>query len=602
MMQRRIFLTFILCIFLVLLAKLFLLQIIQGDFYYRKSENNRIQLIESIAPRGRIYDCKGELLVDNRPSFCASLIPWLAADRVDETLERFKGVCKVDEEEIKKKIKRQRFRPFQPILLAQDLTPAIVSKILESENEFPGIVIRTIPSRYYPNHSLCAHLLGYVQEINEKDLERLKDEGYEQSDLIGQNGIERSYETFLRGVDGGTGIEIDVRGRPAQVPCILGEKEPTIGADAVLTIEKRVQEACESALQGNRGAIVVMNPFNGDIIGMASSPGFDPNMFIQPISSSRWQKMVNNPSHPMLNRVVQATYPPASVFKIVVAVAALEEGKADLNDVVKCEGAMKAGKRTYRCWNRSGHGLVNFARGVAESCDIYFYHLGVKLGPEIIEKYARLFGLGVPSGIEIGGEKSGIVPGPEWKKRTKGERWFLGDTFNFSIGQGHLLTTPLQMANVMNVLFNGGKLYRPRLVREILFRGGEKKKFSPQLIKQIVLKPSTVNTMRTVLRLVVTRGTGTLSNISEAEVIGKTGTAQNPGGKDHAWFIAFCEPQLDSQSKSVTIAVLLENGGSGGAVACPIAARVLRSIYQIKPSSTVSGNMQTISDTAFIGD
>jgi len=591
--RRWFFLLFVVCVFSIFLARLFFLQIIRGDFYYRKSENNRIQLIKNIAPRGRIYDCKGELLVDNRPSFCAYLVPWLARNKIDEAVEHFERIYKIDVQEIKRRVKRQRFRPFQPIPLAQDLPPVVVSRILESGNEFPGIIIETIPSRCYPNHSLCAHLLGYVQEISEKDLrEKLKDEGYEYGDQIGQVGIERFCEPFLKGIDGGTKIEIDVRGRPAHPPRILGEREPIIGADVLLTIDKKIQEACEFALLGKRGAIVVTDPFNGDILGMASSPDFDPNMFTHPIPSRKWQKIVNSPGHPMLNRTVQATYPPGSVFKIVVAVAALEEGKIDPQEVFNCEGVHRAGTRVYRCWNRTGHGLVNFTRGVAESCDIYFYHLGVRLGPEIIEKYARLFGLGVRSGIDIPGERSGVVPGPDWKKKVKKERWFLGDTFNFSIGQGYLLATPLQMANVVNVIFNGGKLYKPRLIQEILFRGADTtmlhrggKKFVPQLISEINLNPATVNLMKMALRLVVTKGTGTLANILEAEVMGKTGTAQNPGGEDHAWFVCFAQPNMsiphavDSRATPVTIVVFVENGGSGSTVASPIAAQVLRSIF-----------------------
>jgi penicillin-binding protein 2 len=403
-------------------------------------------------------------------------------------------------------------------------------------------------------------------------------------------------------VDGGTEIEIDVRGKPTNPPHILGEEGVTVGADMVLTLDKRIQESCESALAGQRGAVVVMDPFNGDILGMASSPGFNPNMFIQFVSADNWQRIANNPSYPMLNRAIQSVYPPGSTFKIVVATAALEEKKVDPQEVFDCRGSEKAGKRIYRCWKRDGHGLVNFARGMAESCDIYFYHLGTRLGPEAIEKYARLFGFGVPSGIDINGEKGGIIPGPAWKIRTKKERWFLGDTFNFSIGQGFVLATPLQMANAMSVLFNGGKLYKPRLVKWVLFRGGEKKKFDPQLIRQNSISSSTLDTMKAALRLVVKRGTGKPADISEAEVMGKTGTSQNPQGKDHAWFIAFAQPYTNSQAKPVVIAVFLENGGSGSGVACPAAAAVLRSIYQVRFSPAAPPDTGTISDTVFIGE
>jgi len=602
--KDKFFFLLIFLLFILLAGRLFYLQILKGNFYRECSEHNRIQILKEFAPRGTIYDRSLDILVSNRASFCISLIPWLAGQRVDEVLTRLASILPINLQEIKSKIEAQKFRPFQPILLKEDASPSIVSRLQESHMDFPGIVVQIKPCRYYPHGRMCAHILGYIQEIQEYDLERFEEQGYEQGDLIGQTGIERAYESYLRGVDGGTEIEVDVLGRPGQPPHILAQKEPRQGAKVVLTIDREIQEACEKALGNRPGAIVVMNPLNGEILAMSSGPDFDPNMFTTGIPAQRWKELAAHPRKPFMNRAIQGLYPPGSAFKFVTAVAALEREVVQPQELFKCEGKISVGGREYKCWNRAGHGWVNFERAMAESCDIYFYHIGTMAGPEAISEYAYLFGFGAPAGIDIPGEKKGVVPGPEWKRK-RGGKWYRGDTFNFSIGQGYLLITPLQLANAMCAFYNGGRLYRPHLVKEILLYNGERKKFSPEVIRDFSLKSSTVFFLENALRAVVTRGTGVLSNIPEAEVFGKTGTAQNPGGQDHAWFVCYARPVEGRARKGtvpVVVVVFIEGGGSGGESACPVARYVLHKIYSVEPAapsypSGISGGIGVRSTT-----
>jgi len=582
MKRHQVFAYILSVVFLVLCVRLFFLQVVRGEFYRERSEHNRIQVLKDFAPRGAIYDRNREITVGNRPSFCVYIIPWLARNTIDGVLNGLCRIIPLNPQEIKAKIENQRFRPFQPITLKEDASPLEMSRILECQLDFPGVFVQARPWRNYPDGRTCAHVLGYIQEISNDDLEKLKDQGYQQGDFLGQTGIEKAYEKYLKGVDGGTEIEVDVMGRPAQPPHVLAQKEPSQGADILLTIDRKVQEACEKALGKMAGAIIVMNPENGDILGIASKPDFDPAMFTSTIPSDQWKRMVRNPRNPFANKAIQSVYPPGSAFKFIVVAAALEKGVIKPDDVFKCEGKIPVGGRVYRCWKEEGHGWISLKRAVAESCDVYFYHLGAKVGPEVLSEYAKSFGLGSALGISIAGEKKGLVPSPAWKKKRK-EKWFLGDTLNFSIGQGLLLVTPLQMAGAMCVVFNGGKLYQPRLVSQVIRRGEGNMKFKPVLSGSITLKSTTVSVLQDALRSVVTSGTGFGAGIPEADVYGKTGTAQNPFGEDHAWFVGYAKPvegKAVPGSAPVVICVFLENGGSGGQVACPAAAYVLSSIYR----------------------
>ena len=582
MRRNRIFFIIIAFAFIVLFARLFFLQIIRGEFFRRKSENNRIQTIKDVAPRGLIYDCNGRIIVDNRPSFCVSIIPWLAKRNPDEVLRKLSSLIEINVDDVKAKILNQKFRPFQPIFLAQDVSPLVISKIYETQMDFYGVIVQPVALRVYPQGSLCAHILGYTQEINEEDFEKLKDQGYEQGDFIGRAGIEKVYEQFLKGIDGGTEIEVDVLGRPSSVPRVIAKKEAIKGADVVLTINKDIQLVCEKALTGRSGAIVVMDPSNGEIVAIASRPSFDPAIFMRSMPSWEWERILNDRRHPFLNRALQGNYSPGSVFKIITAVAALENNEIDPDRKVECEGKVTLGNRVYKCWKKEGHGSVNFLRGLSESCDVYFYQLGLRVGPEEISRYASLFGLGARTGIDIEGEKKGLVPSPGWKKKFRGEKWFKGDTFNFAIGQGYLLSTPLQLANMISAVFNGGKLYQLRLAREVRFNDGTRNVFEDKLISQINLNSSTITVLSEALHRVLTDGTGRLADIPQAVIYGKTGSAQNPSGKAHAWFACYASPiqgKAKEGTRPLALCVFVENGGEGGGVACPIAGSILSQIY-----------------------
>lgn len=576
---------FILVGFFFIFFRLWYLQILKGSFYSDLSTNNRIRVTKIPAPRGIIYARHGEVLAENLPSFDLSLIP---QDTPDKTLVLSKtaSLLQMPVELFEKKLAQSKGRPpFEPVILSQNLSWKQMSTVLSNRINLPGINIEVVPKRQYRLGAPSAHLLGYLGEIDHKELNLPLYRDYARGDLIGKCGIEKWGEQYLRGQNGGLQTEVDAFGNKKN---ILAHIEPVSGGDITLTIDYRAQLVAEQELKGKTGAVVAMDPRQGDVLVLASSPGFNPNLFARGIDSAEWKQLIKNSLKPLLNRALQSQQPPGSVFKVVVAIAALEEGLVDPARPVFCPGQFALGNHIFRCWRKQGHGAVDLHRAIVESCDVYFYQLGNSIGISHIARYAAMLGLGEKTGIEIDDEKSGLVPTPAWKAARFGAAWHRGETINTAIGQGYVLATPLQIAAAFCGIANGRYVPRPRLVLSIR---KDKEHIAMPVIKNrdLPFAPATVAFIKDALRGVVNdaRGTGSKARLAGIAVAGKTGTAQVISTKtaasekvadainDHAWFAAFA-PVDDPQ---IVVSVLIEHGGHGGSTAAPIAKKVIEAFY-----------------------
>ncbi|WIW71404.1 penicillin-binding protein 2 [Anaerosinus gibii] len=569
-----------------LLSRLGYLQIVEGEYYSKLADGNRIRLIPAMAPRGLFYDRNGILMVSNRPGFTVSLLP-LSGPVSDDVVNKLSVLLGVTKESIYAKVKQHT--AFDPIHIKSDVGPEIVTVIEEQKDEYPGVVIEIQPIRNYVNNDFAAHIFGYVSEINDTELEKKKSDGYKSGDIIGKFGLERVYDKELRGIDGGGQVEVDVTGKPVQV---LGKKEPVPGCDLTLTIDENIQKAAEKAIdeqllylqtKGGRpnakaAAAVVVNPQTGEVLAMVSRPAFNPNLFAGGISTKDWNLINNNPNHPLDNKAITGEYPPGSTFKVVTGVAALEENK-----VTPEEKILDTGKH----WiipkvNAEGEALgwINFQEALSKSDNVYFYEMGNRLGIDLIEKYARMFGLGAKTGINLPYESEGLVANRKYKEEVFEDDWYLSETFDAAIGQGFNLVTPLQIAMLYSEIANGGIRYRPYLVSKITAPDGTViKQFQSEKLGQLTISQKTMDLIRISLRDVAREG-GTAGQIFKdfpVPIAGKTGTAENPHGSDHGWFVAygpFDNPQY-------VVAVIVDQGGFGSMSAVPIGKKILEAAFHI---------------------
>lgn len=561
----------------VLIGRAAYLQIYQGEYYAGLADGNRIRIVPSMAPRGTFYDRNGELLVTNRPGFSVSLLP-LTAPISDDVIARLSDLLKVPTDEIKTKIAGHS--GFNPIRIKTDVTPDIVSIIEEQKSQYPGVVIEVTPIRDYILKQEGAHTFGYVSEINDTELEKMKDEGYKSGDIIGKFGIEKIYDKELRGENGGQQVEVDVSGKPVQ---ILGRKEPVPGDDLELTIDIKLQQAAEKAVDeqltqigAHAAAAVVMNPQTGEILAMVSRPAFDPNLFAHGISSKDWNQLNNNPYHPMDNKTITGEYPPGSTFKIVTGTAALTEGVVTPDEQIFDSG---------HHWiipkgNADGEALgwLNFRSAFAHSDNVYFYEMGNRLGIDRLEKYARMFGLGAKTGIDLPYEASGLVANRRYKEKNFDDgEWYLSETFDAAIGQGFNLVTPLQAAMVMGEIAADGKRYKPHVVNRIIAPDGSVvKDFQPELLSQLDVPEEDIKLVQDGLHDVTKYGTAASSFRGfTVDIAGKTGTAENSQGRDHGWFVAYGP----FDNPNVVVAVIVENGGYGSQSAVPIGRKILEAAF-----------------------
>lgn len=568
----------------VLSIRLWDLQIMKGSEMRKLSEQNRIRIKKVVAPRGVIYDKTGKVMADTRPSFNMYVTPEDIKD-FNQTVDGLARLMNIDREEIVDKLKAASgFPPSFPVKIKSDISMDEVAKVEANRVYLPGVSIQIEPKRNYPYGKMAAHVLGYVSEINSEELKSKEYKNYSPGDFIGKYGLERNYENYLRGVDGEKRVEVDAIGREVRT---LDIKESVPGNNLYLNIDMEIQALAEKALESKRGGCIVLETKTGAVIALVSRPSFDPNKFSSGITKEDWKAVTTDKAHPLQNRVTQGRYPPGSTFKIVSALKALEVGILNERTSFLCRGSFPFGNRAFKCWKKGGHGNVAIHRGIVESCDVFFYNVGVRLGIDRIHAMADQIGLGKLTGIDLPGEKQGLVPSSEWKKKTFGEPWYEGETVSVSIGQGAVWLTPIQLAQLSSFVANEGVTFTPQIVNKILSPEGKAiKAFDPVMNTDVKLKKEVINTVKEGMKGVVNEPSGTAygSRIQNINMSGKTGTAQVASlekGKllgDHAWFIAFAP----AEAPSISICVLVEHGGHGSSVSAPIAKIITENIYKTK--------------------
>lgn len=592
--QRRLPLlaAFIILVIVILFIRLWYLQVVKGEYYHEQAESNRIRPVMLRPPRGVIYDRSGRPLVENELVFDISLIPEDAPD-LDATIEKLSTIVKITPDAIRKALEDStdvRTR-YDPVKIREQAPWDEVAVVEAHQDDLPGAIIEPEHLRHYPYGGYASHQFGYIGKVSQSQRKK------EQADigmLTGQGGLEKIYDKLLRGVAGRRMIQVNAAGRKVKD---LGIEEPRPGTDIYLTIDLDAQKAAEEGLGSRAGAVVAMDPNTGEILALASHPTYDPNLFPRGISPKDWVQLMNDPSHPMYNRAIQSVYPPGSTFKIIVALAGLESGVIKLDDKVTCKGFLTSGRHSFRCWKKGGHGSVSFHQALVESCDVYFYTMGERIGWDRVAEYARKLGYGSLTGILLPDEKPGLIPTTEWKKKRTGETWYPGDTYINSIGQGFVLVSPIQACQMMSVVANGGRFYRPLLLKQTRNREtGEVDVFSPENTNSVTLDPKTLLEVRSALAGVVNEPGGTAHAAATplAMVAGKTGTAQviaqkvagrklSEETRDHAWFIGYAPVE----NPKIAVAVVVEHGGHGGSAAAPIARKVIEEYLKNVERKTV---------------
>jgi len=555
----------------LLLLQFWLLQGVHSKHYRELAENNRIRTLSIAAPRGMLTDRNGNILAENKPAFriVVTMGPSGSVDRISGTLS---SLLKVDEAEIRQKLSRPR-AAYQPVTIKTKATFEDVAAVEARRREMPEVSVEVVPVRSYPLARSAAHVVGRVGEVTDRQLKQPAFADFEPGRLVGQSGLEALYNEDLTGTDGLRRMVVNSRG----VEIELSEDQPARGGGAVeLTLSTDLQAAMEGAFANRAGSAAALDPFTGEILGLVSSPGFDPNSFTSGIERTVWEGLTRDPRTPLLNRAVQGQYAPGSLFKVVVAAAALEEGLISPESTTFCPGYASIYGHVFKCNRPSGHGVVSLGRALGDSCNVYFYQLGARLEIERIAAYARKFGLGSVTGVDLPSEARGLIPDTAWKERLFKAPWYQGETISVSIGQGQVLATPLQMARMMAAIANGGRLVRPHIVRLV---AGKPAVYEPAV--SMGFKPSTIAAIRRGLFMAVNSGgSGQHAHIAEVEVAGKTGSAQVVSSakltKDieaiqpHAWFAGFAP----FDSPRIVLAVLVDHGGSGGAAAAPVARAI----------------------------
>jgi penicillin-binding protein 2 len=569
----------------LLFFRLWMLQVVQGAHYGYLAENNRIRLIRIPSTRGTIYDRKGNVLVSSRPSFDLSFVPE-DSPNLDATISELARQLGMEKNQIESQItEAEGTLSYIGIRLMRDLSWERLARIEARQLDLPGVNLFVFPRRSYPYGAFGAHLIGYIGEINKGELSRLKKDDYRMGDEVGRSGIEKVWEAFLRGQKGGQQVEVDALGRRLRV---LHEVEEVPGYNLLLTLDRDLQKKATEVMEGKEGSIVAIDVRDGSILAMVSSPSFDPNHFANGISPEEWTRLTEDKLHPLNNRTLQGQYPPGSTFKIIMAAAALEEGVISPGTRFYDSGGLPFGNRVFRCWKKGGHGWMDLHQAIVQSCDVYFYQVGLKLGVDRIAHYARAFGLGKKTGIALEHEKEGLVPDSQWKQKRLGQPWFPGETPSLAIGQGYLLATPLQMAMTMSAVANGGTIYRPWYLKSIETHDGVPlQEYQRENLGHLPLRRSTLEILHKALGDAVGSGAGTggRARIDGIQVAGKTGTAQVIQGqghsyetRDHAWFIAFAP----ADKPEIAVAALIEHGGHGGAAAAPRVREILQEYFHLQ--------------------
>jgi len=570
----RLFLLF----FLIILGRFFQIQVLSGSSYKVKSEKNRVRQIAVTASRGVIFDQKGRIIVENRPSYSLFIIPHeYQKDRLNAMVTA--SVIGMTQDDIEKKISDSGRGPFTPVRLKRDMDFQLLSAIEEDRFDLPGIYYQVEPVRTYPSAAHVSHTIGYLGEIDESDMVSMRAEGFIRGDIIGKSGIERRYDSILRGQRGYRYVEVDAKGR--EVGNFEGVRDvaPIPGKDLTLTLDLDLQQYIGNIWGEKRGAVVVLNPQNGEILATLSKPDFSLESFAKILSPESWEMLRDDPQKPLLDRTIQAQIPPGSTYKLVLTLAALSKGIVELSDTVTCNGYYKLGRRIFHCWKDSGHGKVDLLSALMGSCNVYYYQLGLEAGFDNWARFSKLLRFGEYTRIDLFGEARGLLPDREYMNQKYGKKgWGRGMIANMAVGQGDILVTPIQMVQMVSAIGMNGILYYPHVVHSV--REPYSDNWIEKSLKFEVLEGISQEAFHWIqdgMSRVVNMegGTGRGAWVPGMEVCGKTGTAQNPHGDDHAWFVGFA-PRRNPQ---VAIVVFVENGGGGGVVAAPLAGRILKRYF-----------------------
>jgi len=554
-----------------LMGMFWYLQVVKGAEYALLAENNRLRRIPLPPTRGVVLDRSGEVLASTRPAMNLVLVREGLTD-ADAQLKRLEGVLGIPYDVLKARLSAMRLRPtFEPLVIKEDVHLAEIAKVEARREWFPSVEVEETALRDYPDGPAVAHAVGYVGEVNDTQLAKIADGSLQQGDIVGKTGVEREYDEVLRGRRGWKLQTVNSLGRPFGLS--QPGREPEDGRALRLTIDKQMQRKLVEALATEVGSGIFMNPKTGEVLALASTPGYDPNVFTAPVSRTTWTALISDPRHPLNDRAISSFYAPGSTFKVLMSVVGLETGAITPQTTVDCPGSVMIYNRRFMCWKKGGHGVVDVHRALVQSCNVFYYLLGKKVGIDAITKYAKMFGIGELSGIDIPGESRGNPPSAEWKQRIHKEPWYPGDTISVSIGQGLLAVTPVQMATMISAVANGGTLVRPHLARDATTEP-----------TKLPVSAGTLALIRDALADVVEEGTATRAQLGPIHVAGKTGTAQvfkksvgvdadkqPKDERDHAWFIGYAP----AENPEVAFAIVIEHGGHGGTTAAPVARQVL---------------------------
>jgi penicillin-binding protein 2 len=581
-----------LVLFFLLIARAFYLQVVEHEYYHTLAEENRISIVPIVPNRGLILDRNGAVLAHNYSAFTLEITPSKLQGKLEETIDALAQLIEIapkDRKRFKKLLEESH--NFESLPIRTRLNDVEIARFAANRYRFPGVELKARLFRHYPQGEITSHVIGYIGRINDADLERLEDSGdianYRGSEHIGKAGLEQSYESELHGTTGFERVETDAAGRAVRT---LSRKPPISGNNLTLNLDLKLQQVAEQAFGNYRGALVAIDPKTGGVLAFLSKPGFDTNLFVDGIDSQSWDALNSSPDKPLINRAMHGMYPPGSTFKPFMAIAALELKKRTPSFTISDPGyyVLPGTGHHYRDWKAGGHGMVDMHKSIVISCDTYYYGLAVDMGIDNIHDFISHFGFGKKTGIDIEGERVGVLPSQDWKMKRFKQKWYVGDTVSVGIGQGYNLATPLQLAVATATLANGGKQMRPHLVKQIEYaKSGIVQPIQPEELSSFAIKPENLDIVRSAM-IDVTRPGGTAARAGAGapySIAGKTGTAQVVGMKqgekyvasrvterfrDHALFIAYAP----AEDPKIAVAVLVENGGHGGSTAAPIARAV----------------------------
>ena len=588
--------------FLLLALRLWYLQIISYDRYTERSTRNRTRVLSLAAPRGPIYDRNGVLLVDNRPAFTISVMRQ-DVDDLELLLQKLAELLETDIATLKERwSKGSRFPIYRPVPLAPDVSRELMERVIEHSTDLPGVLVEVFPVREYLEKGSEAHLVGYLGEVNEDELSQNLFEGLQPGDYVGKLALEKAYEPYLRGQKGQRLVEVDVKGKLLKQ---LEVDPARPGNKIFLTISRDVQRAADQAFADQSGAAIALDVRTGGVLAILSRPTFDPSLFVRGIESEDWSQLLRDSRHPLQNKALSGLYSPASTFKMIVALAAMREGIVRSHRVIDCDGSFSLAEARFRCWKKDGHGKTDMKKALRESCDVWFYQVGLELGIDKLEVAAREFGLGAPVGFPLAGEKSGVIPSRSWKRQRFNKPWYGGETVIAAIGQGYVLTTPIQLAVMTAALASHGDVLQPQIIQRIEdWNGTVLQESAPKLIRHLDFPAEAWRAIDRGLVAAVNEphGTASAARLDDVRVAGKTGTSQVVRRKSdeeeelgeqqevpyrfraHGLFVAYAP----ADNPEIAVAVVVEHGKHGGSAAGPIAKAMLESYFKGQQQSVTT--------------